>query len=150
MILMITHLPTQRRQKSIMNSIAMAKHKHFLVSFSFHIVIISALFSFMFQLKTLALISILYNDCKASPLLSTILTTFKNTTFERPPFEPLAPNAMFKDDLLKSGLQGFNVEHRKRYHVDFQFYDEANVFFDNGKVVIKAEKRNDGKIYSGR
>ena len=89
-------------------------------------------------------------DCKASPLLSPRLTTFKNKTFEGPPFEPLAPNAVFKDDLLKYGLQGFNVEHRKRYHVDFQFYDEANVVFDNSKVVIKAEKRNDGNIVSAR
>ena len=94
----------------------------------------------MFQLKTLAFISILRFDCKASPLLSPRLT----------PFEPLAPNAVFKDDLLKYGLQGFNVEHRKRYHVDFQFYDEANVVFDNGKLVIKAEKRNDGNIFSAR
>ena len=104
----------------------------------------------MFQLKTLAFVSILRFDCKASPLLSPRLTTFKNTNFEKSPFEPLAPNAVFKDDLLKYGLQGFNVEHRKRYHVDFQFYDKANVIFDNGRLVIKAEKRNDGNIVSGR
>ena len=104
----------------------------------------------MFQIKTLAFVSILCFDCKASPLLSPRLTTFKNTTFEWPPNEPLAPNAVFKDDLLKYGLQGFNVEHRKRYHVDFQFYDKANVIFDNGRLVIKAEKRNDGNIDSAR
>ena len=101
----------------------------------------------MFQL---AFVSILCFDCKASPLLSSRLTTFKNTTFEWPPNEPLAPNTVFKDDLLKYGMQGFNVEHRKRYHVDFQFYDKTNVFLDNGKLVIKAEKRNDGNIVSAR
>ena len=98
----------------------------------------------------LAFACILHYDCKASPLLSPGLTTFKNASFGGPPTEPLAPNAIFKDDLLSSGLQGFNVELRKRYHFNFQFYEEENAYIENGKLVIKAERRNDDKIVSAR
>ena len=104
----------------------------------------------MFQFVAMAFASIFHCGCKASPLLSPGLTTFKNTTFGGPQSEPLAPNAIFKDDLLSSGLQGFNVENRKRYHVDFQHYGEENVYIENGKLVIKAERRKDGKIVSAR
>ena len=104
----------------------------------------------MFQLMELAFACIYHYECEASPLLSPGTTAFKNTTFGEPSSKPLAPNAIFKDDLLSSGLQGFNVEYRKRYHVDFQFYDNENVYIENGKIVIKSERRKDDKIVSAR
>lgn len=69
-----------------------------------------------------------------------------------PPSGPLVPNAIFKEDLLSSGLQGFNAEDWHPYHVnsELQYYKPENAYMENGKLVIEAERRSDGKIVSAR
>ena len=68
---------------------------------------------------------------------------------------PLAPGAIFKEDLINSNggsIGAFNpMTWNPGYtNHELQYYKAENAYKENGNIVIKAERRANGDIVSAR